>query len=321
MRIGKVKWITAHKMCPRKQTTEPKLLILVSFFSGEVTSYTDISYCIHILREVCRSIFLWATLYSTLLVFDMTFFEHHKCPSGSRLMMCIHPLNKKKMCQKIWLHELLVQNTFHFFFWLRKMWVIHQRKNVRLYCKRCYFRAINFSRFAAQKHIRGLLNSRSADAHLSFLYCTKLTSFNEWYILQVYLTGQHKNKAGLRQTRVYYPFASTHMVNTQLLRVQNVHTKYRKYFRGFFEFALAEFPWNSRKLMYREYFHFYSKLPNYIPEIMVERLKKHKWWFWIPCFCPALRVRNLCIGQHIDELYCNFFFFFVMLNSVTMKLI
>ena len=38
-----------HKMCPRKQTTGPKLLILVSFFSGEVTSYTDTSYCIHII--------------------------------------------------------------------------------------------------------------------------------------------------------------------------------------------------------------------------------------------------------------------------------
>ena len=50
------------------------------------------------------------------------------------------------------------------------------------YCKRWYFRGINFLRFAAQKHIRGLLNSRWADAHLSFLYCTKLTSFNKWYI-------------------------------------------------------------------------------------------------------------------------------------------
>ena len=47
----------------------------------------------------------------------------------------------------------------------------------------------------------------------------------------MYVTGQHKNKAGLRQT--YNPFASTHMVNTQLLRAQNVHTKYCKYFRGF----------------------------------------------------------------------------------------
>ena len=77
MRINKVNWITAHncgkpkwhsfttslrwkgkfwastlshKMCPRKQTTELKLLILVTFFS-------DTSYCIHIMLEVCRSIF------------------------------------------------------------------------------------------------------------------------------------------------------------------------------------------------------------------------------------------------------------------------
>ena len=44
-------------MSPRKQTTEPKMLILVSIFSGEVTSYTDTSYCIHILWEVYRSVF------------------------------------------------------------------------------------------------------------------------------------------------------------------------------------------------------------------------------------------------------------------------
>ena len=52
------------------------------------------------------------------------------------------------------------------------------------YCKRWYFRVINFSRFAAQKHIRGLLNSRWADAHLSFLYCT--INIIQWMIyLQV----------------------------------------------------------------------------------------------------------------------------------------
>ena len=84
MRIVRVNWITAHncgrpkwhsfasslswteifwgatilsdKMGPRKQTTEPNLLILVSFFSGEVTPYTDNSYCIHMLWEVCRSV-------------------------------------------------------------------------------------------------------------------------------------------------------------------------------------------------------------------------------------------------------------------------
>ena len=30
----------SHKMCPRKQTTEPKLVIFVSFFSGEVIPHT-----------------------------------------------------------------------------------------------------------------------------------------------------------------------------------------------------------------------------------------------------------------------------------------
>ena len=76
-------------------------------------------------------------------------------------------------------------------------------------------------------------------------FCTALSkhlTMNDTFT-SMYVTGQHKNKASLRQTRVYYPFASTHMVNTQLLRVQNVHTKYRKYFRGFF---------NSRLLNLRE---------------------------------------------------------------------
>ena len=71
-------------------------------------------------------------------------------------------------------------------------------------------------------------------------------------------TGQHKNKAGLTHSPVYYPFGSTHMVNTQLLHVQNVHTKYRKYFRGFLNLRLLSFAQNSRKLMHREYYHVYS---------------------------------------------------------------
>ena len=45
------------------------------------------------------------------------------------------------------------------------------------YCKRCYFRVTIFSRLAAQKHIRGLLNSRWADAHLSFWYCKYFRGF------------------------------------------------------------------------------------------------------------------------------------------------
>ena len=42
----------SYKTCPRKQTTEPKLLIWVSFFSGEVTSCIDTSFCINILWEL-----------------------------------------------------------------------------------------------------------------------------------------------------------------------------------------------------------------------------------------------------------------------------
>ena len=44
--------------CPKKQTTEPKLLILVSFCSGEDTSSTDTIYCIHVLWEVYAFPFL-----------------------------------------------------------------------------------------------------------------------------------------------------------------------------------------------------------------------------------------------------------------------
>ena len=46
----------SHKMCPRNQSTELKLLILVSPCLGEVTSYTDTTYYIHAsLWGVCRS--------------------------------------------------------------------------------------------------------------------------------------------------------------------------------------------------------------------------------------------------------------------------
>ena len=89
----------------------------------------------------------------------------------------------------------------------------------------------------------------------SFLYCTKLTSYTMVHLQAI---GQHKNKAGLTYSPVYYSFASTHMVNTQLLHVQNVHTKYRKYIRRFLNLRLLNFVPNSGKLMHREYFHIFS---------------------------------------------------------------
>ena len=52
-------------MCPRKQTTEWKMMIMVSFFSGEDASSTDTSYCIHILWKlhVCCSVFIGHPVY------------------------------------------------------------------------------------------------------------------------------------------------------------------------------------------------------------------------------------------------------------------
>ena len=51
----------SHKMCPRKQITEPKWMIMVSFSLRR--SYIPVI-ASTLLREVCRSVFFfWATLY------------------------------------------------------------------------------------------------------------------------------------------------------------------------------------------------------------------------------------------------------------------
>ena len=51
--------------------TQTKIGDLVSIFSGEVTSNTDTSYCIHILLEVCPSVF-----------FDHPVYCHNKMSHG-----------------------------------------------------------------------------------------------------------------------------------------------------------------------------------------------------------------------------------------------
>ena len=68
----------------------------------------------------------------------------------------------------------------------------------------------------------------------------QLISFNECYIYKYVCNWAAQKQADLRQTWVYYTFQSTHMVNTQVLRVQNVHTKYRKFFRGFLNSRLLK---------------------------------------------------------------------------------
>ena len=66
-------------------------------------------------------------------------------------------------------------------------------------------------------------------------------TFTYMYVCNWVAQKQSRSQPDLEYN--YNPFASTHMVNTQLLRVQNVHTKYCKYFRGFL---------NSRLLNLRE---------------------------------------------------------------------
>ena len=137
MRTDKVNWITAHNYgkpkyhsfspnlsCKgkilvldivsqnvpyKKQTTEPKLLILVSFFSGEVTSYTDISYCIHILWEVCRSIFSGppCIIWGPDLIFEGQHTLYHISLMQSNADLNSHILN--------WLQSYMEQGPGHGF--------------------------------------------------------------------------------------------------------------------------------------------------------------------------------------------------------------
>ena len=75
-------------------------------------------------------------------------------------------------------------------------------------------------------------------------------------MIHLQATGQHKNKVGL----THFPVLThlhQHTWKIKLLHVQNVHTKYRKYFRGVLNSRLLNFARNSRKLLHREYYHFY----------------------------------------------------------------
>ena len=112
--IDKVKWITFHNCgnpkwhsfkssfswienildldivitnkCPSKQTTEPKLLILVSFFSGEDTSFNDTCYCNQILWVICWTVLIGppCTCILSLRLTSQHLWCHHLYP-GVRL--------------------------------------------------------------------------------------------------------------------------------------------------------------------------------------------------------------------------------------------
>ena len=113
--------------------------------------------------------------------------------------------------------------------------------HVLAYCKRCYFHGINFSRLAAQKHIRGLLNLHWADAHLSFLYCTKLTSFNEWYIYKYVCNWAAQKQSSSQTDSSILPICiNTHGQYTTSTCPKCAY-KISQIFSQVFEFALTEF--------------------------------------------------------------------------------
>ena len=66
--------------------TEPKLVIMVSFFS-EDTSSTDTIYCIHILWEVFHFIFYWATLYRPIRLY-LFFFSYKRAEGDAHMSTC-----------------------------------------------------------------------------------------------------------------------------------------------------------------------------------------------------------------------------------------
>ena len=78
-----------------------------------------------------------------------------------------------------------------------------------------------------------------------------------WYIYKQLGSIKTKQASHILQY-VTHLHQHTCMVNTQLLHVPNVHTKYHKYFRGFLNSCLLSFARNSRKLMYHAYYHVYT---------------------------------------------------------------
>ena len=121
----------SHKICSRKQTTEPKVLILVSFFffSGEVIPYTNTSYCIHILWEVCRSIFYgppcivlpWKKMYRIWL--------RYKSKGNAFLGYCIYLMHS--------------QGTYIRFYWV-----------ILFICKWIVLKLLTKERIALQFHMK-----------------------------------------------------------------------------------------------------------------------------------------------------------------------
>ena len=81
---------------------------------------------------------------------------------------------------------------------------------------------------------------------------------NDTFTSNMYVTGQHKNKQiSDRLEYITHLHQHTWSIHNSYVS-KNVHTKYRKYFRGFLNSRLLKNREIRWKLMYREYFHVYS---------------------------------------------------------------
>ena len=113
--------------------------------------------------------------------------------------------------------------------------------------------------------------------------------------LHVCKTGQHKNKAGLRQTWVYITHVHQHYGQYTTSTCPKCAYKILQIFSRVFEFALAEFARNTRKLMYREYFHFYSSFQNLVQTIEMGNNN----------FLPILNTKQICLNENALNLLYN----------------
>ena len=152
-------------------------------------------------------------------------------------------------------------------------------------------------RLAAQKHIRGLLISRSADTHLIFVLHKYLTSYNDTFTSMTNSWAAQKQSRPRTILQYITHFASTHMVNYSYIRVLCPKCAYKILQIWVFEFALLNFARNPRKLMCREYFHFYSMLR------FVKLNSK------MLCWHCMFRVRDQrCVMLHGGSFFHKYFF-------------
>ena len=162
-------------MCPRKQTTEPKLLILVSFFSGEVIPYTDTTYSIHILCEVCRSVFYGPPC----IVKDWMITTKHGCyfkvPALRRIVLCMQGTHLSHLSIHHHVLSFIFHNSFKFVHRVRIIKVIIY---YWIICLLLFFPHLSFKKF-------GIANINITNLHQTCLEWQGVILTCSWLVLSI----------------------------------------------------------------------------------------------------------------------------------------